>query len=94
LAPFANKAYFQESQEGGSLDVSPAEESVSKDYDKSDEEISSSRHRGDPSTFVKSPNHQETVVGDMSESTTGREKYRNLRKDQSEEPTYPKPEDH
>lgn len=77
--------------DSGSLDVSPAEESVSKDYDKSDEEISSSRHRGNPSTFVRTPNHEAESEGDMSSSNTGREKYKRLRKNKSEEPDYYQP---
>ena len=77
--------------ESGSLDVSPAEEDISKDYDKSDEEVSSSRQRGEPSTFVKTPNHQQEAKGDMSSSNTGREKFKKLRSDKSEEPNYYQP---
>jgi hypothetical protein len=73
------------------LDVSPAEEDVSKDYDKSDEEISSSRHREQPSTFVKTPNHQAEAKGDMSSSNTGREKFKKLRNEKGEEPNYYQP---
>jgi len=64
---------------------------VSKDRDRSREEISSTRHRGDPSNFVKTPNHEFESEGDLSESNTGREKYKQLRHDKSEEPYYHKP---
>jgi hypothetical protein len=74
------------------LDVSSAEEDVSKDYDKSDEEISSSRHREEPSTFVKTPNHQAEAKGDMSPSNTGREKFKKLsRNEKGEGPNYYQP---
>jgi hypothetical protein len=59
---------------------------VSKDYDKSQEEVSSSRQTGNPSTFVKSPNHSEEAAGDMSASNIGREKYKRLRHGKGEEP--------
>ena len=88
-------AKFVDQQSGnkdqGSLDVSPAEEEVSKDRDKSREEVSSTRDRRDPSTFVKTPNHGVESEGDLSESNTGQEKYKNLRHDKSEEPYYHKP---
>ena len=77
--------------ESGSLDVSPAEEDVSKDYDKSNEEVASSRQRREPSVFVKTPNHVEDVAGNMSSENTGREKYKRLRNDKSEEPDYYQP---
>lgn len=64
---------------------------MSKDRDRSREEISSTRHRGDPSNFVKTPNHELESEGDLSESNTGREKYKQLRHDKSEEPYYHKP---
>jgi len=75
----------------GSLDVSAAEESISKDYDKSHEEVASSRHREDPSIFVKTPNHEAESEGDMSNSNTGRDKYKRLRNNNSEEPDYYQP---
>ena len=64
---------------------------MSKDYDKSDEEVASSHHRGDPSTFVKTPNHEAASEGDMSASNTGRDKFKRLRHDKSQEPTYHRP---
>jgi len=73
------------------LDVSPAEEDVSKDYDKSDEEVSSSRQRGEPSTFVKTPNHQAEAEGNMSSANTGREKFKKLRNGKGDEPDYYQP---
>jgi hypothetical protein len=68
------------------LDVSPTEEDVSKDYDKSNEEVSSSRHRGEPSTFVKTPNHQADARGDMRSENVGRDKFKKLRNGRGEEP--------
>jgi hypothetical protein len=70
----------------GSLDVSPAEEDVSKDYDKSKDEVSSSRHRSEPSTFVKTPNHQAVATGDMSSENVGRDKFKKLRNGRGDEP--------
>jgi hypothetical protein len=46
----------------------------------------SSRNTGNPSIFVKSPNHEAESAGDMSESNTGREKYKRLRNGKGEEP--------
>lgn len=66
--------------------MSPAEEDVSKDYDKSDEEVSSSRQRGEPSTFVKTPNHQTEALGDMSTENVGRDKFKKLRNGKGDEP--------
>jgi hypothetical protein len=78
-------------EDSGSLDYSPAEEDVSKDYDKSREEVSSSRQRGEPSVFVKTPNHVEDAKGDMSSRNTGRDKFKRLRSDKSDEPDYYQP---
>lgn len=78
-------------EEKGSLDWSAAEEEMSKDYDRSQEEVVSQLHREDPSMFVKTNNHSMDAEGDMSSSNTGREKYRRLRKDKREEPSYYQP---
>ena len=77
--------------ESGSLDFSPAEEDISKDYDKSREEVASSRQRADPSVFVQTPNHVEEVEGDLSAQNTSRDKFKRLRSDKSEEPDYYQP---
>jgi hypothetical protein len=73
------------------LDVSPAEETVSKDYDKSMEEASSSRRTENPSIFVKSHNHEAEAQGDMNDSNTSREKYESLRNGKEMVPDYIKP---